>query len=821
MPPPLDAMKKRDLTRYTDVKVRRFSEVKPISSSAPLPSVALVGKHRLLVVLVETAESRWPKAYSVSRYRELIFSKTSLSLREYFRENSYGKFDITGEVIGPVRVSGRLSEHAFKMGQNNKTVQSLVEKAVRASGKKVELKSYDQYNLRGKPEPDGIIDHVMVVYPAKSNDAQSFSPIWPHRGTADIDLGVTRVAGYTIVNHSAPLGILVHEFAHDLGLPDLYDRDYSSHGAGRWALMGSGGWAKGGELPSHISAWGKAKLGWLNPEIVSDEVSEIQLGSSSEKPVALRLPIGSVNSSEYFLVENRRRVGFDRQIPAEGVVIWHIDESRSNNDNERHKMVDVVEAAPIQDLDQRISGKKPEHAPDVFHKGNKTLFNDDTTPSARTFSGTPTKIELEVLSAPSRKMRIKVKRPKIFNPGGVPFVLENDSYRYGRYAVVPTGKDSEALTRLTTTPGGYLAYGAQIFFVGPKNTRGRATVRVYEDNKGVPGKAVVAKNIKLRAPPDGYFWQDVPLAKDSKGLRLKASTNYWVGVTTKQGKIYPGLNPQSSSRNSYFRRKSRGKLIDEFNFATGREPVSDYILRLNGFGYVDAEEQPKKYANDSNPTVQQFLKAESLASAEKWKQASELLAEVRELMERTPRKFDNWLPAVINSSGFCAYKLKQYAKAIEFFRISLRRIQSIGDAEIEADIFQNLAEASFHAGQYSDAKTYGERARRINYRRNRHARIVENSYWLGRITDELEKPGSKASERWYEMALKGLAKAFPEQKGAQNEWRLRIENAKSGRANDEDRVAEKFRSLDKTKEGEVQQRKVLDLLQYLQQDVTE
>jgi len=821
MPPPFEQLTKPQLSSYTDVKVRRFSKVTPISTSAPLPSVALVGTHKLLVVLVETAETKWPAKYTVSRYRELVFSKTSLSLREYFRENSYGKFDVTGEVVGPVRVSGRLNDYAFKIGQNSKIIQDLVEKAVRASSQKINLKKFDDYNLRGRPEPDGIIDHVMIIYPATSNDAQSFSPIWPHRGTADIDIGVTRVAGYTIVNHSAPLGVLVHEFAHDLGLPDLYDRDFSSYGVGRWTLMGSGGWAKQGTLPSHISAWGKAKLGWLSPQIVSNEFTELKLESSSEKPSALRLPIGSVNSSEYFLIENRRKVGFDRRIPAEGIVIWHIDESRSNNDNEKHKMVDVVEAAPVQDLDQRIGGKLPEHSPDVFHKGNKSLFNDDTTPSARTFAGAPTNIEIEVLSPPSRKMSIKIRRPKIFNPGGVPFVLENDSYRYGRYSVVPTGKGSEALARLTTTPGGYLVYGAQIFFVGPKNTRGRSLVRVYEDNKGKPGNVIVERKIKLRTPPDGYLWKDVPLASNSKGLKLNPSKNYWIGVTTKQGKIYPGLNPQSSSRNSYFRRKGTSTLVDEFNFATGREPVSDYIMRLTGFGYVNSKEKPAEYAKDSDPAVLQFLQAESLASAEKWERASELLAEVRETMDRTPRKYDNWLPAVTNSSGVCAYKLKNYAVAIEFFRASLRRIQSMGDADVEADIFQNLAEASFHTGRFKDAKTYAERARRINYRRNRHDYIVENTYWLGRITDRAQKAGSKGAERWYDMALDGLKKAFPANEGAQKEWRRRIERAREGQAKDEDRVADNFRKLNNTKEGEVQQRKVLDLLQYLQQDANE
>ena len=115
MPPNPGQVIGKNKSGVTNVKVRRISEVTPISSTAPTPSTALLGKHRLLVVLVETKDAKWPRGYSRSRFQEMIFSKRSLSLREYYRENSYGKFDITGEVVGPVRVSGSIHDHAFKM----------------------------------------------------------------------------------------------------------------------------------------------------------------------------------------------------------------------------------------------------------------------------------------------------------------------------------------------------------------------------------------------------------------------------------------------------------------------------------------------------------------------------------------------------------------------------------------------------------------------------------------------------------------------------------------------------------------------------------
>ena len=36
-------------------------------------------------------------------------------------------------------------------------------------------------------------------------------------------------------------------------------------------------------------------------------------------------------SSQYYLLENRRKEGFDRSLPAEGLLIWHVDESMNDN----------------------------------------------------------------------------------------------------------------------------------------------------------------------------------------------------------------------------------------------------------------------------------------------------------------------------------------------------------------------------------------------------------------------------------------------------------------------------------------------------------
>ena len=58
----------------------------------------------------------------------------------------------------------------------------------------------------------------------------------------------------------------------------------------------------------------------------------------------LKLWTNGVPGSEYFLVENRQRTGFDQYLPGDGLLIWHIDESASSNAVDCHPRVLLVAA---------------------------------------------------------------------------------------------------------------------------------------------------------------------------------------------------------------------------------------------------------------------------------------------------------------------------------------------------------------------------------------------------------------------------------------------------------------------------------------------
>jgi immune inhibitor A len=808
---------KEQKSGLVDVKVRRIAEVKPTDTVAPPPAVALEGEHKLLVVLVETKDAPWPQGYDASRFSELLFDKSSPSLREFYRENSYGLFDLSGLVVGPVRVDGSMRDYAYeRTDPDNSRVRVLIERAAKAASRLVKLSDFDTHDARGRKGKDGIIDHIMFLYAEATGKYDGFSPIWPHRGSTDIDLGGIRIGSYLILNHAARLGVYAHEFGHDLGLPDLYDRDYSSYGAGDWCTMASGSWGGEGEKPVHVSAWGKIRLGWIRPELISKPSQNVRIPSSSERPFALKIPIGEIDSREFFIVENRRKVGFDQQLPAEGLVVWHIDESKGDNDDETHKLVDVVEATRDQDLDRMNTFKAPNYLVDVFTGNGTSLFSDDTEPSARSYSGAPSRIRIKVLTPAERVMSVDIERPEIFNPGGVPYALSEDGYAFGRFQVVPLKKGSEMLMALDATPGGFVAYGVEAFVAGTPKSEAKLTFKLYKDQGQKPAKQLWSQAVKARIEKEGYAWVKTRVAEGAKGVRFSAHERIWIGATTEDGTSFVVMNPFSTSKRARFRTGHADKLTDAFNFKSGRTPVADFVLRLTGFGYIEGSERPEPLANEADELIKKIKRIDLQADNKQFADAEREYAAILAEMEKDPRRYETWIPVVVNSIGVMAYEQKKFDVALDRFQSSLRRAMAVKDDANTADILENLGETSFFAGKVEEAKSYCDRSRELNASNKRFDRLVENLYWLGRGHQESSEK-DKGEARLKE-ALALLKKAFPKDRDEESEWTKRIHGALAGTPEDKPQVAERTNEQKDETLKEKHKAKYTDLLQFLSED---
>lgn len=131
------------------------------------------------------------------------------------------------------------------------------------------------------------------------------------------------VFGRTVDSPLWQRGNFVHEANHLYGLPDLYNvrRGASVEYAGGWDTMSMAG-------ISDLLGWHKWKFGWLDPAQVGCAASP---GTSEHRlvPVASpdggRIAVARTGPHTAVVAEARTRTGLDRDICAEGVLLYQVD----------------------------------------------------------------------------------------------------------------------------------------------------------------------------------------------------------------------------------------------------------------------------------------------------------------------------------------------------------------------------------------------------------------------------------------------------------------------------------------------------------------
>ena len=168
-------------------------------------------------------------------------------------------------------------------------------------------------------------------------------------------------------------------------------------------MMGSGSWGgpgNDGSVPTHLSAWSKARLGWINVTNIfnTPRSYNIQNIESNSNAYAANNSV-LVGQNEYFLLENRKQVGFDAYIPNQGIVIWHIDDGVIN----AYYADNTINGHSIQ-------GVIPEYVSTVtdapYLSPSKQYFNATTTPNSATNNGTATSVSIYVQSPIGTSMTV-------------------------------------------------------------------------------------------------------------------------------------------------------------------------------------------------------------------------------------------------------------------------------------------------------------------------------------------------------------------------------------------------------------------------------
>jgi len=268
-------------------------------------------------------------------------------------------------------------------------------------------------------------------------------------------------------------GLLAASVGSYLGLPDLFDTETGLSAIGRFGLMdGQAIFAYNGVFPPEPSAWEKIYLGWTEPASVDSKNYDVSLvpalAATLVDTMILKVPL---NSSEYYLIENRQRNVFDNGVtltissngsilnktflrdttgfysydtdslfgvitdvsefdwalPGSGIVIWHIDENvikaklaeNKINTNKNNRGVAVVEADGIQDIGEEFTtvfgdvviGEGSQE--DFWYAGNKSkfyknIFDKNTRPNTNTNSGANSLITIKNFTPVSNRMSFNV-----------------------------------------------------------------------------------------------------------------------------------------------------------------------------------------------------------------------------------------------------------------------------------------------------------------------------------------------------------------------------------------------------------------------------
>lgn len=414
------------------------------------------GTFRVPVVLGLFSDSP-VSPYSAANVQLAYFDAPSGTVTEYYDEVSLGKVTLRGDARDWARTT--MTQSAVTQNESSLVCCGIGNfiKQVLALQSGLDWGAYDNDGPDGVPnsgDDDGYVDALAVIHPtrgAECGGAGSTGRIWAHKwslsaasGSGPYATSSPRTGGGAILvddyfvqgvlacdgSSLNEIGVFTHETGHAFGLPDLYDTRPSTprhNGAGNWDLMATGTWGCNGSSaarPCHMGAWSKAMLGWVTVTTLpaGTDLGTLTLPPVETSAVVYRVDAGD-GSAEYFLLENRQRLGYDQALFDEGLLVWQIDAvalaSRwlSNTVNaSSHMAVWLRQADGCDDLGR--TGPPPLGCDTAGLRGDpgdpfpgvslNTAFHAGSNPASISFPGTATGVTVLGITPAGDDMRFRL-----------------------------------------------------------------------------------------------------------------------------------------------------------------------------------------------------------------------------------------------------------------------------------------------------------------------------------------------------------------------------------------------------------------------------
>lgn len=382
-----------------------YSDAQSKANPTPFPSS---GTNNVLVILAAFQDR--PAALPNTDIESMMAAPNhngTGSFRDYYLEVTYNNLSLEPTVTPWVQVSQDMSYYGANdaFGYDIRPFELVREAVDSLEANGFDFSPFDNDN-------DGYVDEIIMVHSGYGEQytGSGDTAIWSHAyhlGDLAVEYDGVLLDNYIIcpelygssgteLNH---IGTVVHEFAHSLAIPDIYDLDLEGSGGyafdpNFWDLMAVGSWNNNGITPAGINAWLKRYMGWMTfPVIDSAGTYTLNPVITNQEAFQLNTPV----YNEYFVVENRQRIGFDSYLPGEGMLIYHVDLNYPGwltgeiNVDPDHQGFDLEEADDIRDTVSLAGDPFPGTA-------NITSFDSTTSPSSRTWDGNTSDISLQNIS---------------------------------------------------------------------------------------------------------------------------------------------------------------------------------------------------------------------------------------------------------------------------------------------------------------------------------------------------------------------------------------------------------------------------------------
>lgn len=412
------------LSRYAEQKRSAASRANLLGNPGLCPTTfSAFGEMHSLVILVEFADKEFsieePNAFFDRWCNEegFDYNNATGSVRDYFVTQSFGQFQPTFDVYGPVKLDKKCSFYGANYAYGDDYVHEMILDACTLLDDEIDFTLYDF-------DEDGVVDNVYVIYAGLGENGEGGTEtIWPHSSdlswcssSYDLKRDGKRLNHYAcsaeIQNKRKDpdgIGTMVHEFSHVLGLPDLYDTEYAyaAYTPGNWSVLDVSCYNNNSHTPLGYGMFERYALGWVEPEVL-DEPADITLRHVATGDGAM---VKTASANEFFLFENRQQEGWDLYAPATGLLIWHIDYNSRNwnrnivNNDDEHQGVDIEEA----DCDYGTVWEPTPEGDTFPGTTGKTEFSATTEPSMLTWKNVDLETPITEIAEKNGLVTFKVK----------------------------------------------------------------------------------------------------------------------------------------------------------------------------------------------------------------------------------------------------------------------------------------------------------------------------------------------------------------------------------------------------------------------------